>query len=51
MKYIYASRTGNVEKLIQSLGLEAKKLADGTEKLRVILFFLPIRTEEVLYLR
>ena len=32
MKYIYASRTGNVEKLIQSLGLEAKKLADGTEK-------------------
>ena len=32
MNYIYASRTGNVEKLIQSLGLEAKKLADGTEK-------------------
>ena len=32
MNYIYASRSGNVEKLIQSLGLEAKKLADGTEK-------------------
>lgn len=32
MKYIYASRTGNVEKLVQALGLEAQKLADGSEK-------------------
>ena len=31
MKYVYASRTGNVEKLVNELGLEATKIADGTE--------------------
>ena len=31
MNYVYASRTGNVEKLIQALNLDALKLTDGTE--------------------
>lgn len=31
MKYVYASRSGNVEKLVQTLELEALKLKDGTE--------------------
>ena len=33
MNYVYASRTGNVEKLVQALELDALKLADGTEKM------------------
>ena len=32
MKVVYASRTGNVQKLIDRLGLEATKIEDGTEK-------------------
>ncbi|MDO4268772.1 MAG: class Ib ribonucleoside-diphosphate reductase assembly flavoprotein NrdI [Eubacteriales bacterium] len=32
MKYVYASRSGNVEKIVQALGLEALKLQDGSEK-------------------
>ena len=31
MKYVYASRSGNVEELVHILGLEAMKLKDGTE--------------------
>lgn len=31
MNYVYASRTGNVETLVQALGLDALKLTDGTE--------------------
>ena len=32
MKLVYASRTGNVQKLVDRLGIEALKIADGTEK-------------------
>lgn len=32
MKYVYASRSGNVEELVRILGLEAMKIKDGTEK-------------------
>lgn len=32
MKLVYASRTGNVQKLINRLGIEATKIADGSEK-------------------
>lgn len=31
MDYIYASRSGNVEELVHSLGLNARKIKDGTE--------------------
>ena len=31
MKYVYASRSGNVEELVHVLGLEAMKIKDGTE--------------------
>ena len=31
MKYVYASRSGNVEELVHILGLEAMKIKDGTE--------------------
>ena len=30
MKYVYASRHGKTEKLVQALGLDAVKLEDGT---------------------
>ena len=30
MKYVYASRSGNVEELVHVLGLEAMKIKDGT---------------------
>ena len=30
MKYVYASRQGKTEKLVQSLGLDAVKLEEGT---------------------
>lgn len=30
MKYVYASRSGRTEKLVQALGLEAVKLEEGT---------------------
>lgn len=32
MKYVYASRTGNVEKLIKTLGFNAEKIETGDEK-------------------
>ena len=32
MKLVYASRTGNVQKLIDRLGIEATKIEDGSEK-------------------
>lgn len=31
MKYVYASRTGNVESLISKLGLDAIRIDDGSE--------------------
>ncbi len=31
MKYVYASRTGNVESLIQKLGIDAQAIVDGSE--------------------
>ncbi len=31
MKYVYASRMGHVEKLVQALSLDALKIVDGTE--------------------
>lgn len=31
MKYVYASRTGNVESLITKLGLDAIRIQDGSE--------------------
>ena len=31
MKYVYASRSGNVEELVHVLGLEAMKIKDSTE--------------------
>lgn len=31
MKYVYASRTGNVESLINKLGLDAIRIEDGSE--------------------
>lgn len=31
MNYVYASRTGNVESLINKLGLEAVRIDDGSE--------------------
>lgn len=30
MKYVYASRNGHTEKLVQALGLDAVKLGEGT---------------------
>lgn len=33
MKVVYASRTGNVQKLIDRLGVEALKIVDGSEKM------------------
>ena len=35
MKYVYASRSGNVEELVHVLGLEAMKIKDGTETIRM----------------
>ncbi|MBB5182286.1 class Ib ribonucleoside-diphosphate reductase assembly flavoprotein NrdI [Catenisphaera adipataccumulans] len=32
MKYVYASRTGNVETLIGKLGLDALRIEDGSEQ-------------------
>ncbi len=32
MKYVYASRTGNVESLVQKLGIEADVIMDGSEQ-------------------
>lgn len=32
MKIVYASRTGNVQKLIDRLGVDAVKITNGTEK-------------------
>lgn len=32
MEYVYASKTGHVEKIIKKLGLMAIKIEDGTEK-------------------
>lgn len=31
MKYVYASRTGNVEEIVNSLGLDALRIEDGSE--------------------
>ncbi len=31
MKYVYASRTGNVEAIVTNLGLDALRIEDGTE--------------------
>ena len=31
MKYVYASRTGNVEALIGKLGIDAMRIDDGSE--------------------
>ena len=31
MKYVYASRTGNVESIVNSLGIDALKIEDGSE--------------------
>ena len=31
MKYVYASKTGHVEKIVNKLGLDTLKIADGTE--------------------
>lgn len=31
MNYVYASRSGNVEKIVKALGLNALKLTDGKE--------------------
>lgn len=31
MKYVYASRTGNVESIVNALGLDAMKIEDGSE--------------------
>lgn len=33
MKYVYASRTGNVESLVQKLGIDAIRIEDGSEKM------------------
>ncbi len=33
MKYVYASKTGHVEKIVGKLGLDALKIIDGTEKI------------------
>lgn len=33
MKYVFASRTGNVEALIASLGLDALRIEDGSESI------------------
>lgn len=32
MKYVFASRTGNVQSLIDKLGVEAEQIVDGSEK-------------------
>lgn len=31
MKYVYASRTGNIDSIIKKLGIDALKLTDGSE--------------------
>lgn len=31
MKYVYASRSGNIDSIIKKLGIDALKLADGSE--------------------
>ena len=31
MKYVYASKTGHVEKIVNTLGLDALKIVDGSE--------------------
>ena len=31
MKYVYASRTGNVESIVNALGIKALKIEDGNE--------------------
>ncbi len=33
MKYVYASRTGNVESIVTNLGLDALRIEDGTESI------------------
>lgn len=33
MKYVYASRTGNVESIVNSLNLDALYISDGDEKI------------------
>lgn len=48
MKYVYASRSGNVEELVHVLGLEAMKIKDGTETMDQDFILLPIRMAEAL---
>ena len=38
MKYAYASRTGNVEEIVNSLGIDALRIDDGSEITKVIIF-------------
>lgn len=33
MKYAFASRTGNVEEIVNSLGIEATRIEDGSESM------------------
>ena len=33
MKYAYASRTGNVEEIVNSLGIDALRINDGSENM------------------
>lgn len=33
MKYAYASRTGNVEEIVNSLGINALRIDDGSENM------------------
>ena len=33
MKYAYASRTGNVEEIVNSLGIDALRIDDGSENM------------------
>ena len=33
MKYAFASRTGNVEEIIRSLGIDALRINDGSESI------------------
>lgn len=57
MKYVYASRTGNVATIVESLGLNALRIDDGSEEIKedYILFTytdgygdIPVEVEEFL---
>lgn len=50
MKYAFASRTGNVEEIISSLGIDALRINDGSESIDESTSYLLIQMAMEMYL-